>query len=116
MPREEIIRHMPWYTRHDTNISCLKLINYRMQHRSQHRTQVGCGAIAGCWPRPCCGPELVVEPELVVRLCMHGVRAAWLCMGPGLVLRVGLVVYGNRAGSAREQSWLCMGTGLVGGG
>ena len=43
-----------------------------------------------------------MRPELVVQLCVHGVRAAWLCMGPGLVLRVGLVVYGNRAGSSRE--------------
>ena len=46
------------------------------------------------------GPELVLrhgcEPELVVGLCVHGVRAAWLCIGPVLVLRVGLVVDGDR--------------------
>ena len=45
------------------------------------------------------GPELVVRhgcgPELVVGSCVHGVRAAWLCIGPGLVLRVGLIVDGD---------------------
>ena len=43
---------------------------------------------------------MVVGPELVVGSYVRGVRAAWLCMGPGLVLRVGLVVHGNRAGCA----------------
>ena len=43
---------------------------------------------------------------------MHGVRAAWLCIGPGLVLRVGLVVHGVRAGCAWGQGWV-VGVGLV---
>ena len=55
---------------------------------------------------------MVVEPEMVVGLCVHGVRAAWLCMGPGLVLRAGLVVHGNPAGCAWGQGWL-VGVGLV---
>ena len=63
------------------------------------------------------GPELVVRhgcgPELVVGSCMHGVRAAWLCIGPGLVLRVGLVVDGDRSGCAWCQGWLCVGSGWV---
>ena len=66
------------------------------------------------------GPELVVRhgcgPELVVGSCMHGVRAAWLCIGPGLVLRVGLIVDGDRSGCAWCQGWLCVGSGLGCGG
>ena len=50
-----------------------------------------------------------MEPELVVELCVHRVRGAWLCMGPGLVLRVGLVC-------GWGQDWLCMGSGLGCGG
>ena len=46
------------------------------------------------------GPELVVRhgcgPELVV----GHVRAAWLCIGPELVLRVRLIVDGDRSGCA----------------
>jgi hypothetical protein len=38
---------------------------------------------------------------------------SFFTLGPGLVLRVGLVVRGNKAGCAWEQGWLCMGTGLV---
>ena len=55
---------------------------------------------------------MVVGPELVVGSCVHGVRAAWLCTGPGLVLRVVLVVDGNRAGCAWGQGWV-VGVGLV---
>ena len=41
---------------------------------------------------------------------VHGVRAAWLCIGPGLVLRGGLVVEGDRTGCA----WVrVVGVGLV---
>ena len=69
------------------------------------------------------GPRVGVGPELVVRhawlwaragcgSCLHGFRAAWLCIGPGLVLRVGLVVDGDRSGCAWCQGWLCMGSGL----
>ena len=32
--------------------------------------------------------------------------------GPGLVLRVGLVVHGDRTGCAWCLGWLCMGSGL----
>ena len=63
------------------------------------------------------GPELVVRhgcgPELVVGSCVHGVRAAWLCIGPGLVLRVGRIVDGDRSGCAWCQGWLNMGSGPV---
>ena len=67
----------------------------------------------GCGPelvvRHGCGPELVVRhgcgPELVVGSCVHGVKAARLCIGPVLVLRVGLVVDGDRTGSAWYQGW-----------
>ena len=44
--------------------------------------------------------------------CVHGVRAAWLCIGPGLVLTVGLVVDGDRTGCAWYQGWVA-GVGLV---
>ena len=40
-------------------------------------------------------------------------QKVFFTLGPGLVLRVGLVVHGNRAGCAWEQGWLCTGTGLV---
>ena len=39
-------------------------------------------------------------------------QAAWLCIDPGLVLRVGLIVDGDRSGCAWCQGWLCMGSGL----
>ena len=78
--------------------------------------RVGCGARAGCGTRAGCGvvhsrgqgstvvhgPRVGVGPELVVRhgcgSSVHGVRAAWLCIDPGLVLRVGLIVDGDRSG------------------
>ena len=45
--------------------------------------------------------------------CVHGVRAAWFS---GLVLRVGLIVGGDRSGCAWCQGWLCMGSRLGCGG
>ena len=66
------------------------------------------------WDQSCCEAWLWVRAGC--GSWVHGVRAAWLCIGPGLVLRVGLIVDGDRSGCAWCQGWLCMGSGLGCGG
>ena len=46
------------------------------------------------------------------RACIGSGLHGCACMGPGLVLRVGLVVDGDRSGCAWGQGWV-VGVGLV---